>query len=403
MTQSLGYSPGDVACGGSYVWIAEPATARVRVYDPTTMVEQGGSYPMDISSKVSTPHGLAYIASGPASGLWVSGRCAHGQYNNDTLFRFSPPSTTPLDSLPAVGPNSPSKTSLATGLAYDTGESRLWTLLKYDGVGPPDENKVMGYESRFFASGGDGSTPPQGQGDLSKHFMGINFRRTVAAINAYCGNNASRELSDGASGDHFATLLENAIEMVNVTPPTKDIDLFFEDLPDTVRQNDAFDIPMLLRRLYPSDPPPATDFKLYLIINMASKRDTTVIIEATFPNEAWTISGSLLFMMPYDPLNPDQYPTGEWSVLGYTKIDGHSEWNEKAEFTFMVDGLIEFPSSMMGSDIPRFSVELVWDEAIDRSDGIPPYNIRPLWELEDYRPFNDIVPYLATTHAMHFR
>jgi hypothetical protein len=234
--------------------------------------------------------------------------------------------------------------------------------------------------------------------------MGINFRRTVAAINAYCGNNASRELSDGASGDHFATLLENAIEMVNVTPPTKDIDLFFEDLPDTVRQNDAFGIPILLRRLYPSDPPPAIDFTLYLEIDRpGSAPDTTVTIATTYPANVWAISGSLLFIIPD---NPTYYPAGEWKVLGYTITDGHTEWNEKAYYSFIVDGSIEFPSSLPGgSETEGFKVELIWNTQDEIMPGgrmnIPPYAFNMNWYSDENLLMNDVL--IPALNAVHMR
>jgi hypothetical protein len=352
LNDNLGYVPGDVAYGSVgtqdciFVAQADPANRKINIHDP---LNGNKLAEIDVSSWLNSasygPKGLAFKEGTGKDTLFVAGH--RGSYSDGTIYILDFTDNYPItdaaavDSLPATGVD-------ATGLTWDG--NRLWALYPYESLSenPGKWNKICAYEDGIVgASGGDHYSTGIEMGDLNKYCAAVTLKKhvDVAAINAYPGGDESnslgkRRLDDGASGEYFATLLENAIETVNILPAKKDMDLILEDPARILYRNDFIDIPLYMKKLVAGP----LNIKFHLQITVPTEPDTTISYPEsgyiTIPSGMWTVSGKILLLIPDDS---EKWPDGDYELLGYTTTEGHDEWNEKYRITTSIQGAVDLP------------------------------------------------------------
>ena len=334
---SLGFVPGDLAYDAAgYLWIASPSENLIYQYDT------GGSMvsSFSVSGYMDSPQGLALSGNE----LFTGGHTGSPQYTYGTIFVIDLNDTSaPVDSFPAAGYD-------AAGLAFE-GSTRLWAIHEYNDPAMDGYNKVCGYESIY-------SNDPPGSGWYSRLFATINTNggavaNKVAAVNAYPGDSADF-LDDAAGGGHFADVLENIIEFVNIHPKKKDIYTCLYDPPKTIKRGadppgsdpwNSSDILIEIRNLTGR----AEQFRFrmeYQRISPTAGSKHTVILggDPLFEIGPWgKVTGKLQLGVHYN------LTEGDYSVTAYTRPGSSTMWNEKSKVIINVAGNVEFPAQSLGA------------------------------------------------------
>ena len=359
---SLGFAPGDLAYGfGGYLWIASPSEDLIYQYN--TSGSQVGSF--SVGSYMDSPVGVAC----QGDELFVSGHTGSPQYSYGTVFVIDLNDTSaPVDSFPATGFD-------AAGLAFES-TTRLWASYEYNDPPMDGYNKVCGYESIY-------SNDPPSTGYHFRQFASLNtgggagVANRVAALNVYPGDSASF-LDDADSGGHFADVLENMIEMVNIHPRSNNMAVYLDNPPAEVKRNGMADYFIELMNITGS----TVQFYFYLNIRAPGGGETNVVVPGNpqFEIGAWDRrTGKLMLHIPSGQTE------GNYRITAYTKSSVASSWIDKSVANTTVSGSIAFPAGngnggdggyrpgassaeagIRGDISPgalndRFRMEIIWD------------------------------------------
>ncbi len=354
---SLGFAPGDLAYDASgYLWIASPSEDLIYQYN--TSGSQLGSF--SVGGYMDAPTGVAL----QGNELFVGGHTGSPQYDYGTVFVIDLTDTSaPVDSFPATGYD-------ATGLAFE-GSTRLWAFYEYHDPPMDGYNKVCGYESMY-------SNDPPSAGYHFRHFASVNtsggagVANRVAALNVYPGDSASF-LDDAADGGHFADVLENMIEMVNIHPKEKNLAVYLDNPQLNVKRSDMATYFIELKNITAS----TVQFYFYVNIRRPSGTDFNITAPGNpqFEIDAWDKrTGKLMLSVGSGIMQ------GDYRITAYTKESVASEWNEKCVVMTNVSGNVTFPSSkkdsgdglrihapvdrtkdLIAGDSDQFRMEIIWD------------------------------------------